>query len=83
MGTKLGTECGREEVIEGDATDMPPIIEGACGTCGGRPPPLARITAAAAAALAVGKPPNVGTRGVWNTPEMKKIYAKHDSNMCR
>ena len=72
VGTKLGTECGREEVIEGEATDMPPNIEGAADTCGGIPPPLARITAAAAAALAVGKPPKVGTRGVWNTPEKNK-----------
>lgn len=55
--------------MEGDATDMLPIIEGAADAWGARPPPLARITAAAAAALAAGKPPNVGTRGVWKTPE--------------
>ena len=49
--------------MEGEATDMPPIIEGATDTWG-ITPPLARITAAAAAALTVGKPPNDGTRGV-------------------
>ena len=76
VGTKLGTECGREEVIEGEATDMPPMMEGATDTWGGNPPPLARITAAAAAALAVGKPPKVGTRGVWNTPEINKKILK-------
>jgi hypothetical protein len=51
-------------------------MEGATVTVGmaARPPPLARITAAAAVTLELGKLAKDGTRGVWNRAENKYMY---------
>lgn len=76
LGTKEGgwtaprTVWGLETLTNTEVgTDTPPSTEGATVTVGIVAPTLARMTAAAAAAVELWKPLIEGSRGDWNKPE--------------